>query len=114
MSRSDPEIDFGNPEDTVEEAQNTSFPSFPSLDVRSGFAARVDDDNDSNDGDTNDDGEIPLEDPEEPDYETSMDMDVVDWEALEVELASMDMSGQSYAVHAAEVGVSLCSAHHDL
>jgi hypothetical protein len=112
VSQSDPDIDFGNPEDTVEEAQDTSFPSFPSLDVRSGFAARVDDDdsdNDNDDGDTNDDGEIPLEDPEEP-----MDSDVVDWETREVELASMDMSGQSYAVYAAEVSVSLYFAHHDL
>jgi len=57
----EPDIDvsFCNPEDTVEEAQDTSIPSFPSLDIRSAFAARVDDD-DMDDDDTIDEGEIPL------------------------------------------------------
>jgi len=33
-------------------------------------------------------------------------VDLVDWEALEAELASMDAPGETYAVHAAELGVS--------
>jgi hypothetical protein len=102
------DIGYGNPEDAIEEAQNTSMPNFPSLHVRTVSAAQVQDDDDDDGDDINDDeSEIPLQDSEQPDDETSHS-DIVDWEALEVELASMDTSGQSYyAVHAAEVGAFL-------
>lgn len=92
--------------EAVEEAQDVdiSMPSFPPLHVRSAFTARVEDDDnsDSDDGGINE-GDIPLEDSEE--YGDKSD---VDWETLEVELTLMDTSGQGYAVHAAELGMSPC------
>jgi hypothetical protein len=99
------EIGFGDPEDAVAEAQDPSMPNFPPLHVRSAFAARVQDTGDSDDD--IDEDKVPLEDPEERGDGTS-DSDIVDWEKLGVELASMDASGEAYAVHAAEVGVSSC------
>ena len=91
-----------NSEDAIEDTQDTRMPDFPSVHVRSAFAARVEGVDDTGDDDID---EIPLEDPEERGDETSDSDGVVDWERLEVELVSMDMSGEAYAVHAAEVGV---------
>ena len=90
------DIGSGDPEDTIEEAQDINNPTFPS------HAAGVQDDGDSD----IDDDEVPLEDPEEPGDGTS-DEDIVDWENIEVELVSMDTSGNDYAANAAEVGMSL-------
>ena len=88
--------------EAVEEPQDISMPSFPPLHVRSPFTARVEDDDNSDPDDSGiDEGDIPLEDSEE-----SRDNSDVDWETLEVELTLMDTSGQDYAVHAAEVGMS--------
>jgi len=86
----------GDPEDAIEEAQDIDIPAFPS------HAAGVQDDSDSD----IDDDEVSLEDSEEPGDGTS-DLDIVDWENIEVELASMDTSGNDYAANAVEVGMSL-------
>jgi hypothetical protein len=101
------DIGFDNPEDAIEEVQDTPTPSFPSLCVRNAFQAASAEDDDDDDDSNMDEGEIPLEDPEEPGDRTS-DSGIVDWETLEIELASMDMSGQGYAVDAAEIGVTSC------
>ena len=60
---------------------------------------------DDGDSDTDDD-EVPLEDPEEP-GDGASSLDIIDWETIEVELASMDTSRSDYATNAAEVGMSL-------
>ena len=97
---------FGDPEDAIEAVQDPPMPNFPPLHVRSAYAARVQDTGDESDDDIDED-KVPLEDSEERGDGTS-DSDIVDWETLEAELASMDASGEAYAVHAAEVGVFLC------
>jgi hypothetical protein len=94
------DMDFDDPELAIEEARDTLMPSFPSLHIQS--AARIQDDDDDDEINDNE-GEIPVEDHNEPGNK-----DIVDWEMLEVELASMGTLGQEYAVYAAEVGVSPC------
>jgi hypothetical protein len=97
---------FSDPEDAIEEVQDPPMPNFPPLHVRSAYAARVQDTGDESDDDIDED-KVPLEDSGERGDGTS-DLDIVDWETLGVELASMDASGEAYAVHVAEVGVSSC------